>query len=86
MICTRSTLIGLWLGLTLTFHPMKIGICGLWLERISQVALCKLLQTEGARACRGIQTWLGTVLFGKEGVSCHLDGMNDRQGPLTSWT
>ena len=25
---------------------MKIGICGLWLERISQVAVCKLLQTE----------------------------------------
>ena len=31
---------------------MKIGISGLWLERISQVAICKLHQTEvGLGAC-----------------------------------
>lgn len=74
MICTRSTLDRLWLGLTL-ISSHEDRICGLWLERISQVALCKLLQTEaGLGACRRNPDLARHSAVWEGGSSCGPDG------------
>lgn len=64
MICTRSFLDRLWLGLTLVLiHEDRDLDCGR--KGLSQVAP-KLASRQrwGWEPAGGIQTWLGTVLFG----------------------